>query len=218
MAVKRIGIRIASVLAFAFLLSISGAAAAAEVIKSFHSDIALDKTDELTVTETIVVNVENDKINHGIYRDLPFPPLAKRDAEGFEVVSVELDGHSEDFSVEEMDNGTRIYVGSADRIVPVGVHEYRLKYKTIGTVDYNVGNNLLSWHVTGTWEFPMEKVSAEIRLPEGASVQGTVINTSGFTGGKIYKNDDGVVIVGAEGGLPKGASISISVSISQDYY
>lgn len=215
---KRASIKITSILAFIVLISTPGMGLATEVIKSFHSALVLDKTDELIVTETIVVNIENDLIKHGIYRDLALNRPLDKDYDGFEVMSVELDGHSEDYFVEEMDNGSRIYVGSADRMAPLGVHEYRLRYKAIGAVDYNVGNNMISWPLTGSWGFLMEKVSAEIVPPEGATVEGTLIHASGFTGGNIYKNDDGIVIVETENGMPKGASISIGVSISQDYY
>ena len=81
---------------FALLLMLAaGPSLAREVINSFASDIVLDKSGSMTVTETISVNAEGNRIRRGIFRDFP---LTMKNADGrtirvdFDVVSVKRDG------------------------------------------------------------------------------------------------------------------------------
>ncbi|MDP7522492.1 MAG: DUF2207 domain-containing protein, partial [Arenicellales bacterium] len=46
-------------------------ARAVETILSFHSDIKVEPSSDLIVTETIQVRAEGKKIKRGIYRDFP---------------------------------------------------------------------------------------------------------------------------------------------------
>src|SRR4051812_3873594 len=92
-------IRRLSGLCLALLLMMAAAPLwAAEVINSYVSDIALEKSGALTVTETITVNAEGNQIRRGIFRDFP---LTQTDANGrrirvdFELVSVKRDGRDE---------------------------------------------------------------------------------------------------------------------------
>ena len=56
----------------AFLLFIAPTAVRAdERILHYLSDVQVQKDSSLEVTETIDVRAENDRINHGIYRDFP---------------------------------------------------------------------------------------------------------------------------------------------------
>ena len=50
---------------------ISVHAAEVEGILSFHSDIVVHQDASMTVTETIKVHAEGDRIKRGIYRDFP---------------------------------------------------------------------------------------------------------------------------------------------------
>ena len=53
------------------LLSVTAPIQAAEIIRSFHSNIDIAVDGELTVTETITVQSEGKQIKRGIYRDFP---------------------------------------------------------------------------------------------------------------------------------------------------
>ncbi|WP_373456299.1 DUF2207 domain-containing protein [Rhizobium sp. L1K21] len=168
--------------AFLGLLFIAAQAHAAEVIKTYHSDIDLAKSGELTIAETITVNVEGDQINHGIYRDFP---LTFEDATGrirevdFDLLSVERNGKPEPYHTESIPNGIRIYAGSADVWVDSGIQVYRFTYKTGRQIDLWDDRDELYWNVTGNgWIFPIEKATATITLPDGASV----IDVSLYTG------------------------------------
>jgi uncharacterized membrane protein YgcG len=161
----------AAVLALAALL-LPQAAAAEERILGYDSRIAVEKDGTLDVTETIRVNVENVVINHGIYRDFPTrykAPGGRRVKVGFTLLGTTLDGQAEENHVETRTNGVRIKIGSADRIVPIGEHEYAIHYRATRMIGRFDGYDELYWNVTGNgWDFPIDRASATVTLPSPA--------------------------------------------------
>ena len=159
---------VAALAALAALL-LSQAAAAEERILSFDSQVAIRKDGSLDVTETIRVRVENVVINHGILRDFPTrykAPGGRRVRVGFDLAGTWLDGQEEPNKVETLMNGVRIRIGSADKIVPVGDHEYRIRYHATRMLGRFEGYDELYWNVTGNgWDFPIDRASATITLP-----------------------------------------------------
>ena len=149
-------------------------ALAEERITSFESRIVINPDASLSVAETIQVQVENQQIRHGIYRD--FPQLYRgrwglAAKTGFVVVSVSRDGKPEPFRQERRANGTRVYVGDANALVPTGAHTYRLEYRTTRQLGFFKEHDELYWNVTGNgWVFPIDQVSAEVVLPSGAKI------------------------------------------------
>jgi hypothetical protein len=149
------------------------AALAEERIVEFAAGIEVESSGELVVTERITVVAEGRQILRGIYRDFP---TRYRDRSGqrvtvpFEVVSVRRNGAPEDWHTESIDNGVRVYFGSAERMVAHGEHSYELVYRTSRQVGFFDGFDELYWNVTGNaWAFPIERASAVVRLPAGAS-------------------------------------------------
>lgn len=172
-----------SALLFSLLmLAATGPSARAmEVIRAYHADVEVAKSGKLTVTETITVQVDNDRINHGIYRDFPLT-FTGDDGEmhrvDFDLVGIKRDGQPEDFKSESIDNGTRILIGKADVIVPRGEHTYEIKYETGRQIRYFPNHDELFWNVTGTfWEFPIEEATATVILPPGVKPEATVFYT-----------------------------------------
>ena len=159
---------LAAVAAFLTII-LPQAAAAEERITYFDSRIAIQADGTLEVTETINVRVENVAINHGIYRDFPTrykAPGGRRVRVGFNLVETLLDGNPEPNSVETLTNGVRIRIGSADRIVPQGVHAYTIRYRATRMLGRFDQYDELYWNVTGNgWDFPIDKASATITLP-----------------------------------------------------
>ncbi|OWV74733.1 hypothetical protein ATY75_30360 [Rhizobium sp. N122] len=168
---------------FALLLMLAAPAAfAAEVIDSFASAITLEKSGAMTVTETITVNAEGNRINHGIFRDFP---LYFTDAGGhrrsvdFDMVAVTRDGADEPWHTESIDGGIRIYAGSAEVTVTQGRHRYVFTYKTNRQIRYFDDHDELYWNVTGNgWIFPIRSATATVQLPPGV----TATETTFFTG------------------------------------
>jgi len=187
---------------FALLFMLAAPAAfAAEVIDSFASAITLEKSGAMTVAETITVNAEGNRINHGIFRDFP---LYFTDAEGrrrsvdFDMVSVTRDGEDEPWHTESISGGIRIYAGSADVSVTPGRHRYVFTYKTNRQIRYFDDHAELYWNVTGNgWIFPIRSATATVQLPPGVAATDTVFFTGpqGATGKNARVDEAGAGLV-----------------------
>lgn len=175
-------LRIAALVLSACLL-FAGTARAEEYIDRYHADIAVARDGTLTVTETIRVHAEGDRIRRGVYRDFPLTALddAGREREvDFEIGSVERDGRPEPYHTESARRGIRIYFGSAGTLLSPGFHEYRLTYETGRQIRFFEGHDELFWNVTGTeWAFPIRAAGATVTLPEGVAAT----ELTAFTGG-----------------------------------
>ena len=153
-----------------------------ERILSFDSFITVHPAGDMTVTETIAVACEGDRIKHGIYRDFP---TRYRDGYGntmkvaFEVQTVSKNGRSEPWWTEDKSNGVRVYMGSKDVTLEPGEYTYTLTYRTDRQLGFFEKHDELYWNVTGNaWEFPIERVSATVELPPGASI----LSSEAYTG------------------------------------
>ena len=94
-----------------------------ERILSWHSEIVVEKSGDLVVTETIRVRAERDKIKRGIFRDLPVLREGKgglRTTNRFAVLSVKRDGKRENYVRERIENGLRIRIGNKDKLLRKG--------------------------------------------------------------------------------------------------
>lgn len=162
-------------------------ALADEVISHFVSDIRIEDSGDLYVTENISVIAEHNEIKRGIYRDFPtiyrgFYGLKKR--VDFDVLEVLRDGHPEPWHSENRANGVRVYIGDADVLVPEGPHTYTLRYRTNHQLHLDKDFDELYWNVTGNeWTFPIEHAIARVTLPAGGEVR-EVIAYTGVSGDK----------------------------------
>lgn len=172
------------VLSVGLMLVLGGAipARADERILAFDSRIEVQPDASLTVTETIRVRAERQSIKRGIYRDFPqiyqssWGLVAKT---GFEVVRVLRNGNPEPFHTEKRENGIRVYIGQSSVILPAGYYAYELTYRTDRQLGFFKDHDELYWNVTGNgWDFPIDRVTATVRLPEGTSITAA----EGYTG------------------------------------
>lgn len=212
-------------------------AAAMEHIRSYHSDIRIAASGELTVAETITVNAEGNDIRRGIFRDFP---LTMEDDEGrtvrvgFDVLSVTRDGEPEDWRTESVTGGIRIYTGSADVLLPRGEHTYVITYRTDRQIRYFDDHDELYWNVTGNgWMFSIDQASARVTLPDGARVTETVAytgplgaadtdanmrssgNMAVFSTNRPLQPNEGLTIVV---GIPKGAITAPSAEQQRSWW
>ena len=171
--------RLAGLIAAALLLLLPVAAGAqqsefsasggGERILSFADDVAIARSGDLEVTETIRVLAQGDKISHGIYRDFPTSyrnRYGQRMHVGFDVLDVQRDGNAEHYALESLSNGVRVRIGDADTTVPPGEHVYAIRYRTTRQIFYGADADELYWNVTGNgWIFPIDRAEARIRLP-----------------------------------------------------
>jgi uncharacterized membrane protein YgcG len=164
---------------------------AEERILRFHSDIVVHEDASLTVKETIQVVSEGKEIKHGIYRDFPtrYSRLWGNRTVGFTVLEVLKNGQPEKYFQKRIFNGVRTYIGDQDAFIPPGEHTYTLVYKTDRQLGFFKDYDELYWNATGNeWRFPIEKASADVRLPQG-TVQ-KIINHTAYTGLVGEKGED----------------------------
>ncbi|MRR55908.1 MAG: DUF2207 domain-containing protein, partial [Deltaproteobacteria bacterium] len=153
-----------------------------ERILSFDSLIQVKPAGDMTVTETITVVCEGNKIKHGIYRDFP---TRYQDGSGnslkvaFEVQAVLKDGLPEPWWTEDKSNGVRVYLGNKNLTLEPGEYTFVLTYRTDRQLGFFEKHDELYWNVTGNaWEFPIDEVTATVELPPGAEV----LSTEAYTG------------------------------------
>jgi len=168
----------------AMAVTVATVAVADERIHHYHAEIDVPASGPITVTETIEVSAEGERIRRGIYRDLP---TDYEDAAGNririvpEFRSVRRNGSAEPHHTERRGNGIRLYVGSADEFVPPGRHIYEITYTVDRVLGYFDDHDELYWNVTGNqWAFPIEESAATVHLPE--SVDAADIAVEAYTG------------------------------------
>jgi uncharacterized membrane protein YgcG len=152
-----------------------------EHIIAFDSDITVARNGTMTVVETIQVHAMGDVIRHGIYRDFPTEYTDKNGVHvhvRFDVTGVTMDGHSEPYDTDSIDNGVRVKIGDKDTLVDTGDHTYVLTYMTARQIGFFGKYDELYWNVTGNgWVLPIDRASATVHLPKGASIVQNAVYT-----------------------------------------
>ena len=147
---------------------------ALETIKDFHSDIRVQTDGSVIVTEKITVNREGKQIRRGIYRD-----LLKTKGVRYSVISVKRDGEKEPFFTENAGRFYRINTGNDNFLPRNGLYTFEITYRASNVVLGFENYDEIYWNVTGNeWNFPIERVSAKVILPQGAQE----IQHDGYTG------------------------------------
>jgi uncharacterized membrane protein YgcG len=172
--------RIAAALVVLVLMLVP--AGAVERILDFISDATVERNGDLTVTETIAVQAEGNEIRRGIFRDFPTTYHRRRDGSqvviGFQVLSVTRDGNTEDYALENMSNGVRVRIGSANRILNTGRHDYVIRYVTTRQIGFFQDFDELYWNATGNGSnFIIDRAEARITLPEAVPFRQSVFYT-----------------------------------------
>jgi len=157
---------------------------AAEVIRSFDSNIRIAADGTLTVTETIRVRAEGRQIRRGIYRDFPLlfeDDNGRRVQVGFNLISVTRNGKPDGSRVERSSANARIYIGKKDYFLPTGEYTYKIVYETDRQIRFFENHDEVYWNATGNfWDFPIENATAKIILPEGVSALDAIAFTGRF--------------------------------------
>ncbi len=166
--------RVLAALVVAVAMSAVSAVHADERILRYHSDISVMADGGMEVSERIRVRAEGNQIRRGIYRDFPTDykdAFGNRYRVAFEPLSVTRDGRTEPWFAERGRNGVRVYVGSREVMLAPGEYEYEIRYRTNRQLGFFVDHDELFWNVTGNgWAFPIDRASARVVLPTGASV------------------------------------------------
>jgi uncharacterized membrane protein YgcG len=168
----------------AFLLCLCATAFGQEQerILRFHSDIVIDTTGRIEITEQIKVYVGGIDIKRGIERDIPLfrkDNYGKRVRMATNILAVLCNDEHAAYSTREFDNNTILRIGDADVLLKPGEYEYTIVYESFGHIGFFDGFDELYWNVTGNgWVFPIEQASAMISLPGNSSA----LKTERYTG------------------------------------
>jgi uncharacterized membrane protein YgcG len=175
-------------LALIFLL-LSTSVLGDERILEFHSDIRVMQDGWIEVTEHIKVRSEQNRIQRGIYRDIP---TDYRDNYGNErVVKIEpltvlRNDLPEAFHSTDYYNGVRVYFGSSGRFIDPGEHTYVFRYRASRMLGYFEQHDELYWNVTGLdWAFPIDDASATVSFEFALQADEVFVEAyTGAAGGK----------------------------------
>ena len=152
-----------------------------EKILNFHVDILINKDRTINVTEKIKVYATRSQIERGIVRTIP---QTRTDKNGktfrynIDLESVKHNGQKSNYFEDSSDDFT-IKIGDKDILIPTGIHDYEIKYAIKGQIGFFDTYDELYWNATGTeWNFPIEKASVTIILPDST----TAIQSACYTG------------------------------------
>ncbi|MFN3019429.1 DUF2207 domain-containing protein [Chryseobacterium sp. TY3] len=144
-----------------------------ERILNYHSDIKVDVSGDLEVTETIKVNALGQDIRHGIFRTF----LTERQLNGknqkvkYKIISVTRDGKTEKYNTERGSGYYKIYIGSKETDLPAGQYVFAITYKVAKQIGFFSNFDELYWNVNGLdWDFPIDKISAKVTLPSNVNI------------------------------------------------
>ncbi len=205
---------------FLFLLAYPGHLLASEAILQFTSTITVSADASITVTENIKARCLGRNMKHGIYRDIP---VRYKRSDGsvvdsrFKLLQVKIDGRPAKWHTSRRDDDIRIYMGSANRLLPHGIHSFELTYRMERMIGYFHDYDELYWNVTGDqWRFPIEKAVCQVLLPGDTRV----IQHASYTGphgsrqtmAMVTENRPGSITFETASVLRPGAGFTIAVA------
>lgn len=170
-----------SILIFLFLFLTHSIFGQEERILNFHVDLIINKDRTISVTENIKVYANGSQFERGIVRTIP-QTRGDRTGKTFryniDLESVKHNGQTSNYSEDASDDFT-LKIGDKDVFIPVGIHDYEIKYSIKGQIGFFDTYDELYWNATGTeWNFPIEKASVNIVLPNNT----TAIQSACYTG------------------------------------
>lgn len=155
-----------------------------ERILSYDIDVRINADNTLDVTETIRVVAQGIQIRRGLYRDFPTrytDRYGNRVVVGFDVVGLQRDGKPEPWFTESLSNGVRVNFGNDDFLTVPATYTYTLNYRTNRQLGFFKDHDELYWNAIGTgWDFPIERASVTVRLPQPVPV--AEMKAEGYTG------------------------------------
>ncbi len=137
-------------------------------IENFQSNIILNETGVVSVTETISVDF-SDVSKHGIFRDIPYIYKNQDGSNKYteiKVLTVLREDKSEKYETSFLNGYIRIKIGE-ENVTITGRHDYKISYEAIGVLKSFENFDELYWNVTGNyWGVVIEKASATVVLPK----------------------------------------------------
>lgn len=155
-----------------------------ERIVNYEVDIKVNENRSLDITEYIKIYAAGYKFKRGITRNLPTTRILGEHGKQtvfYNIKSIEKDGEKVNYFEERDRNEITVYVGSRDRFIDNGLHEYRINYSVKNQISFFDDFEELYWNAIGTdVSFPIDNANIRITLPEGTEIEETHIYTGGF--------------------------------------
>ena len=153
-----------------------------ERVLSFHSDIKVDTSSAITVTESIKIYATGTIFKRGITRSIPIEridSLGTKNKLDYKILSVERGGKDSKYHTEKGTGEISIFVGEKDVFLSEGEYDYTITYRMSGQIRFFDEYDEIYWNVNGfEWALPFNQVSSQITLPTG----GNIIQNSCYTG------------------------------------
>ncbi|GGG52508.1 membrane protein [Bizionia arctica] len=153
-----------------------------ERVLSFHSDIQVDTSSVITVTESIKIYATGTIFKRGITRTIPtesLDSLGRKHKLDFKILSIERDGSVSKYHTEKGSGSITIFVGEQDVFLTEGEYHYSIRYRVSNQIRFYDTYDEIYWNVNGfDWDLPFDEVSSLITLPTG----GNIIQNSCYTG------------------------------------
>ena len=159
-----------------------------ERIYTHHSDIVVDTSGVITISEKIRIYANGDLFKRGITRALP---TSRNDVEGnriridYAILEVYKNGQKESYFTEKEDGDLVIYVGNKNKMLSPGYYDYEIIYESAGQIGFFEDFDELGWNVNGESDRPVDLVSCEVHLPNNA----TILSHRCYTGAFGSTND-----------------------------
>jgi uncharacterized membrane protein YgcG len=192
-----------------------------EYIRSFHSDLKVDASGLLMITETIEIYAAGDQIRRGIVRTLPLSGTDyryKTVKTDYKVINVKMNGQDSPYDTEKKQGSLYINVGD-DSFLEPGWYTFQIMYTAEGQLGYFEDYDELYWNVNGFgWVFRIASISAAVQIPQEAEF----LQSSCYTGysGSTEQNcstetlPDGRMIFRAEN-LASGQNLTIATGFTK---
>jgi uncharacterized membrane protein len=190
-----------------------------ERILDFQNNTFINNDGSIDILENIVVYANQAQIKHGIVRWLPIDYV---DSYGishhtnYEINKVQINGENVAFTEDFSNQALHIRIGDKDRDLTPGVYTFTLQYHIINAVTFLNDADELYWNITGNhWDFPIDKVTATIQLPQGA----ILLKQAAYTGlvGQIQQKftshlNNNQIIYKTTSVLQSGEGLTIAVA------
>ncbi len=155
-----------------------------EQIYNYDISIDLQADGSMLVTEKIDIEIAGKNIKRGIYRDFPVNYKDNRGIKykvAFDVLEATLDGVPVNRSLQEKGRYMRLYLGSKNKLAPIGRHTYTIKYRTNHQLGFFPEQDQLYWSAIGPdWRFPIAKATVKVNFPQAIAAE--KILTEFYTG------------------------------------
>lgn len=163
------------------------------VIRSFDTDLRVERSGEVLVTERLEVDFSEPR--HGIYRSIPVrytDPRGFGYSLGFRLIGVE-DPAGQALQVKASGEGSyvNLRIGDPNRTV-TGAVTYVIRYRVRDALVARPEHDELYWNATGNeWQASIERASATVRLP--AAVDDADLEIAAYIG-QFGSTERGVAI------------------------